>query len=204
MLLGIFIFSFLFFLFLHTNAYGETTTSVNATVKISVCGNGTKEGGEDCDTADLNSKTCQSFGFGSGALSCDIGCGFNTYSCVLPTPTPTPTAPASTTSIPTNTLTQTAPSTMPSIILPSPVTPASTTRNAFSLPPFLQIFDIDGTGKIELAQLYRVVKLWVDDWKNILEEHGHNQITVHKTCDINNDKICDMKDFSILMFYVER
>jgi len=50
----------------------------------------------------------------------------------------------------------------------------------------------------------------VDEWKNALLE----EITVakgegtgskgSKKCDINNDGTCSLKDFSVLMFYVER
>jgi len=40
-----------------------------------------------------------------------------------------------------------------------------------------------------------VVAMWVEEWRNMQEIEN---------CDMNNDKRCDLKDFSILMFYVER
>ena len=46
------------------------------------CGNGVKEGAEECDGADLGGATCASLGFtGGGTLGCTAGCGFNTSGC---------------------------------------------------------------------------------------------------------------------------
>jgi hypothetical protein len=39
---------------------------------------------EDCDGTDLDGKTCQSFGYGSGTLSCDGSCQFDKSSCQNP------------------------------------------------------------------------------------------------------------------------
>ena len=46
-----------------------------------VCGNGVREGGEQCDGADLGGQTCQSQGFSGGTLSCTGSCTFNTSAC---------------------------------------------------------------------------------------------------------------------------
>jgi hypothetical protein len=46
-----------------------------------VCNNGIKEAGESCDGSNLGGQTCQSLGFGGGALSCTASCAFNTYAC---------------------------------------------------------------------------------------------------------------------------
>jgi len=46
-----------------------------------VCGDGTKDEGEECDDADLNSQTCVTQGFDGGNLACDVSCGFDTSSC---------------------------------------------------------------------------------------------------------------------------
>jgi hypothetical protein len=47
-----------------------------------VCGNGTLEGSEPCDGANLNGQTCQTQGFASGTLACNGTCsGFVTSGC---------------------------------------------------------------------------------------------------------------------------
>lgn len=59
------------------------STSITATVKISVCGNNVAEDGEDCDGSDLVGNSCITLGFGGGGtLSCDIACAFDTSACV--------------------------------------------------------------------------------------------------------------------------
>jgi hypothetical protein len=59
-----------------------TTSTVTATVQITVCGNGIVEAGEQCDGADLNGKTCVSRGFVGGTLLCSAACEFNTSNCI--------------------------------------------------------------------------------------------------------------------------
>ncbi len=46
-----------------------------------VCGNNTKETGEECDGADLGGSTCQDLGFDDGTLACDGSCSFDTSGC---------------------------------------------------------------------------------------------------------------------------
>ncbi len=58
---------------------------------VAVCGNGVIDAGEACDQTNLNSQTCVTQGFASGALSCNSSCQFNTSACVAsPTPPPPP------------------------------------------------------------------------------------------------------------------
>lgn len=48
----------------------------------STCGNGVKQGVEQCDGADLDGATCASLGYTlGGALSCTSGCGYDTLGC---------------------------------------------------------------------------------------------------------------------------
>jgi len=53
----------------------------SVTVSVSVCGNGIREGNEQCDGSDLGGQTCQSRGYASGSLSCNTNCIFNTSQC---------------------------------------------------------------------------------------------------------------------------
>jgi len=59
-----------------------TGGSVDATIKISICGNHIREGGEQCDLNNLGGKTCSRLGFSGGDLSCSSACGFDTSGCV--------------------------------------------------------------------------------------------------------------------------
>jgi hypothetical protein len=59
---------------------------VNATVKISVCGNNIAEGGEECDNADFGSLSCSSYGFNAGSLICDIACDADISGCYTEIP----------------------------------------------------------------------------------------------------------------------
>ncbi|HEV8324769.1 MAG TPA: VCBS repeat-containing protein [Myxococcota bacterium] len=45
------------------------------------CGNGTAEGTEQCDGADLGASDCTTEGFGGGALACTGSCSFDTTGC---------------------------------------------------------------------------------------------------------------------------
>src|SRR3990172_7329217 len=162
--------------------YSESQ-QVNATIQLSICGNETAEGGEECDTNDLNDQTCESLGYAGGSLSCDLACDFERGLCISPTPTPTPSA------TPTPTITPT-PTTAPPTAAPSP-----TLKPKPTLPGALQIFDVRGIGRILIDDLQTVVELWVIHWKNMQGTEN---------CDMNKDNHCDLRDFSILMFYVER
>ncbi|HEX6903007.1 MAG TPA: S8 family serine peptidase [Thermoanaerobaculia bacterium] len=46
------------------------------------CGNGVIEAGEACDGVNLGGQTCQTFGFNSGTLTCNVNCTLNTSACV--------------------------------------------------------------------------------------------------------------------------
>ncbi len=56
--------------------------AVVITVKILVCGDGVREGWEECDNSDLGGASCASLGFGGGTVSCSPACEFNTSACV--------------------------------------------------------------------------------------------------------------------------
>ncbi|MDO8498234.1 MAG: carboxypeptidase regulatory-like domain-containing protein [bacterium] len=76
-----------------------STSSVNTTVKVGVCGNGIADNGEDCDNGDLQGETCTSLGYSGGDLVCDISCSFDTSSCTVPTIDSADTPPEDVTSI---------------------------------------------------------------------------------------------------------
>lgn len=185
--------------------YAYMSDYLNATIKISVCGNEIVEGGEDCEGENLNGHTCKSLGFGPGTLSCDIACSFDTHNC-SPAPLPTPT-PAPTTVAPTP---ETA---VASSLAPAAETITSTVSQPVvtkpTLPFFLTPFDPDRDGKIALREIFVAAKIWIEQWREASIEEtvlAEKELTSKKErkCDLNKDYRCDLKDFSILMSYVEK
>jgi hypothetical protein len=68
------------------------------------CGNGIREGSEECDGSDFGGSSCQSRGYDGGFLACSSSCLVDTSSCTSdpgPTPTPTPTPVITPTPTPT-------------------------------------------------------------------------------------------------------
>jgi hypothetical protein len=72
---GFSIFSFV------NNIQADTSGTVIMKVKISVCGNGILEGGEQCDGDDNGGKACSYLGYRSGALECTASCEFDVSNC---------------------------------------------------------------------------------------------------------------------------
>ena len=59
-----------------------TFNETNCTTNVNNCGNGLIDGGEQCDGANLNSKSCLTQGFNwGGTLACNSSCLFNTSQC---------------------------------------------------------------------------------------------------------------------------
>jgi hypothetical protein len=57
------------------------TDVITAALSGVVCGNGTVEGPEECDTADFAGETCADFGFDSGDLACSGSCTIISSGC---------------------------------------------------------------------------------------------------------------------------
>src|SRR5262249_23164138 len=57
------------------------SVSINGADCPSLCGNGTIDPGEQCDTLALGGATCASLGFTSGGLTCAKDCTFDTSGC---------------------------------------------------------------------------------------------------------------------------
>lgn len=187
----------------HSYGQSNTTSTVNTTVKINICGDMIVEGPEDCEGNTVNDVTCSDLGFSSGNLTCDIACSYDTTSCIPITPTPTSQASQRASvdgfsQIPSNSQETNFPAengTLTPSLVPS--------RIRSALPPSLQVFDVTGKGRITRGDLPSVLQIWLDDWKALLDVNNRNN-TGSTNCDINNDTLCDMRDLSILLYYVEQ
>lgn len=170
----------------------QAIDTVPATVKIGVCGDGVAEGREECDNEDLKSQTCYSIGFGGGTVVCDPSCTLDTTLCI-PRP-PTRIVDHDDSDDDDNVVTRTV-----RVV----VSPIINIINVLSNPDFLKKFDTNLDGKITYDELFASAQTWFDAWmafrKNALTATYGTEVT---TCDLNDDGVCDLIDFSILMYYI--
>jgi len=165
----------------------DTSTAISSTVQLSVCGNGIIEGGEDCEKS-IGTTSCITLGYGSGILSCDIACSYDTTNCSLIGPTLTPAPqPVTSTSVlsPTTVVVTTNLPTVPLFSLPI--------ESTSNLPDVLKAFDLDNNGIIDSDEIFTVVRIWVDNFREPEPEN----------CDINQDGVCDLRDLSVILFHVK-
>lgn len=87
------------------------------------------------------------------------------------------------------------------------VNPATALPPAWVLPPLLPrpvaTYDLDGDGRLNFSEMGALIKAWVEDWRQWLA-----RITSPTggaiSCDLNADGICNLIDFSILLYYIGR
>jgi hypothetical protein len=72
-----------FLIFAHSVLSQSGSGAVEIDARVPGCGDSVIDVGEDCDTLNVNGKTCATQGFTSGTLSCTASCAFNTSSCVM-------------------------------------------------------------------------------------------------------------------------
>lgn len=192
----------LLLLFLNYSAivHAAANQNINATVKIGVCGNGIAEDNEDCEDLDLKSKTCVSIGYGGGTLSCDTSCTFNTLLCtpVVISEDNDDSDDSNSSSDDSETVTRTITQVITEVVY------------KYELPEFIKKFDLNEDNKIDASELYGLSKKWVDAWKGFLVQQVEAlkekdpEVLGSTTCDLNDDSECNLVDFSILMYYVDK
>jgi hypothetical protein len=193
------------------------STDINATVRISVCGDLRAEASEQCDNTDLRSNTCRSLGFFDGILACDPACDFNTKQCFGVAPvTPTPILAPTTTPTPIsdnhNPLQEIfsqirlnptlAPA--PVVVIPNNIITHEPVIATPLLPTSLKLFDINNDNIISTSEIYISIKEWVSNWGNYLTQIAGNQKPTYSSCDVNYDGICNIVDFSVIMSWVNQ
>ena len=158
--------------------YMTPISLLEGTVKVNLCGDGIAEGPEQCDILDLKSLSCLDYGYNSGILSCDMTCEIRIGECFnyIEVEGEEP-------------------------IIEKPQSSKPQYQEEKSYYPlaiiFLSYFDTDGDGILRSDELPYAVITWVNAWKySNLEESN-----IKKSCDLNSDNICDIYDFSVLMYH---
>lgn len=74
-------------------------------------------------------------------------------------------------------------------------TPIPSATPRVGLPPWLAVFDQDSDNRLSIDELYQIVSRWVTDWKQSFKGQSGS-------CDLNQDQVCNLTDFSILLYYI--
>lgn len=171
-----YLFAVFLLVFMGPHITRAATTTIDATVKIGICGNGMVEGSEECEGTLPTSPSC---------IKCDIACSFDRTDCTGIVPTLTPltavaTNPAGSTIAPTTA------STLPPRIVEDKLA---------SIPPSVARFDPNGDGVITSDEIETAMRRWIEVWK----AQGNNG-----ACDLNTDASCNIVDISVLLFYINQ
>lgn len=151
---------------------------VNISLKLSLCGDGITEGDEDCEQSTGVTETCLDYGYQSGMLTCDYSCSYDYSACIY-------------------------------IPVEQPEEENATEedyrieRIISNLPFFINMFDLNNNGQIDFAEFTNILYTWVDSWKLFRQTEEGDQEDVKGTCDVNNDSLCNVIDFSIILYYLD-
>ena len=175
---------------------------IEGSVRVNICGDSIADGPEHCDGRDLRGQTCRTLGFTGGVLRCNLVCEFDTSRCVSsPREEGDDLETDQTGSIDmrergrrNEALEEFLRRNVPQAILQ----PRSETQLPSAI-QFLKLFDANDDGIIQSSELPLVVLNWVNAWKYDYEIKEGSGVS----CDLNNDGVCDLRDFSILMFYLD-
>jgi hypothetical protein len=176
---------FLFLLFPLSRVAKAADGSIDATVKIGVCGNDLGEANEECDGVDYRGKSCSSIGMQGGPVFCDISCSIDYSNCEpIPVPPPKPQIPAPTPTSPEE-----------EVVLEETFSPLTNIIQAKRLPSLIGSFDTNGDDFLDAEEMVLFLTDWVKEWSSGGET---------KNCDINGSNQCDLVDLSVLLYWIGR
>lgn len=181
---------------------------VSGSVRVNICGDYIADGPEHCDRNDLRGQTCKTLGFDQGVLKCNLVCEFDMSACAY---TPIPPEEESeevdgdieeTEQIEEFNIEERRSQALEEFIrryVPRATIESPSQTQLPSAVQFLRLFDTNNDGIISSSELPIVILNWVNAWK-----YGQGMGTdIRVSCDLNHDNICDLKDFSILMSYID-
>lgn len=210
-----FILSFSAAFFQIPSAMAQTTKVIEAQVKLSICGDGIIEGAEECEGLDLNGATCASIGYLEGDLSCHSSCDFETTECIplpspTPTPTPEPTSSPENSSTSNDTSSSQSTSSTPSVV--ESITQqlqeatqqvqqylSTASQNLRTIPPKIALY-LKESAELSSEELKETIEKFAATWRQSLTQPSFN---TNPDCDFNEDTVCDIVDFSVLLYYIE-
>lgn len=179
----ILVFFFVCILFSSSNIYAQTpSTTVDVSLKLSLCGDGVVEGSEDCEMNQNISKSCIDYGYQEGILTCDYSCSYDYSNCKYvkyEEPKVEPTKPIDE---------------KKETIIEKVIS---------YLPILIRTFDLDRDGKITQPEFKTLIVEWVSNWKIFRKSDDDVKQEVKGTCDVNGDKVCNILDFSIILYHVD-
>lgn len=180
------------------NIYAQTASSViESNVKVSICGDGIVEGyDEDCELGVELTDSCVSIGYDGGELECDVSCQFDEYGCFYKVVPPEQKPPISD-NIPQEDL-ERAYEVLDDLIARVRLVEEE------PIPNQLISFDTNGNGVIDGDEILTTVLQWYKWWKISFEieiDDLNEYETSIDSCDLNRDGVCDIVDFSILLYY---
>jgi len=152
---------------------------IGASVKVSVCGDDLVEGQEDCEMGLNHMFNCQDFGYLPDIIYCDNSCAYDLLSCKPIKPIVPPIDNNNNNKEPE--------------VIEEP-----------SLPKLMINWDKNSDGLFTLEEFASFITNWINNWKSfiIIPKENTEKETVARECDINSDKVCNVTDFSIILYYL--
>ncbi len=183
-----------FFLIAPRGVRADSTSGVDASVKIHICGDGIAEGPEQCDKNDLAGNSCSTVGYTVGKLKCDIACDFDVSKCIY---IPPPDPPEEDESLTDTSTPEDSNDDQDDKEKNKKVEKIK--KDKKEKPEKIKIFDTNDDGYLDIEEFVEATNIWLETFKN-----NYYNDRSSDTCDINHDGYCNLVDFSILLYHLDR